>query len=668
MAHYGPEEWFYANGVLAANQRAAVFGPGNDNTYAPIFSDPGMTVPLANPTTTNASGLLEFYAPDGQYWVFVGPEATGDSVLVTLGVSPDNPVLSVNGIAPDGAGNVEVTAADVGAQPISTINAAGDLYIGTGNDATTRLPIGAPGEVLTVVAGTASWEPGGGGAVDSVNGQTGVVVLDSTDVGAQPIATIDAAGDLYVGTGPDATTRLPIGSAGEVLTVVAGLPSWEPGGGGAVDSVNGQTGVVVLTASDVGAQPIATIDAAGDLYVGTGPDATTRLPIGSAGEILTVVAGTPSWEPAPAGGVTSVNGETGDVVLDATDVGAVPVSTAENIVYGTTTGGAPLNREISTIASPDTVLWRTGESQARADTVADANPAADPDDLTNRAYVAAAISTAGAGYVPTSRTITTQNGLTGGGDLSANRTIEPVYGTGANQVAQGNDTRIVNAIQGTLLDAKGDIIAATADNTPARVPVGSNTQVLMANSAATPGVEWHTLVASDVGAIATSLIDAKGDLIVGTANDTAARQAVGSNSQVLSANSGVTNGVEWRTLTTDVTVEFVDDRPVLTTGNGQARWYNRAGAGTIVGAWVSAGVVPTGADIIVDVNLNGTTIFTTQANRPTVPATTNGGAISATPDVTALANGDYFTVDIDQIGSTIAGGRITVGIVVRRTL
>jgi hypothetical protein len=45
--------------------------------------------------------------------------------------------------------------------------------------------------------------------------------------------------------------------------------------------------------------------------------------------------------------------------------------------------------------------------------------------------------------------------------------------------------------------------------------------------------------------IASTIVDAKGDLIVATAADTVARQAVGSNGQVLVADSGVTNGVAW---------------------------------------------------------------------------------------------------------------------------
>jgi hypothetical protein len=45
--------------------------------------------------------------------------------------------------------------------------------------------------------------------------------------------------------------------------------------------------------------------------------------------------------------------------------------------------------------------------------------------------------------------------------------------------------------------------------------------------------------------IDSTIVDAKGDLIVATAADTVARQAVGSNGQVLVADSGVTNGVAW---------------------------------------------------------------------------------------------------------------------------
>ncbi len=46
---------------------------------------------------------------------------------------------------------------------------------------------------------------------------------------------------------------------------------------------------------------------------------------------------------------------------------------------------------------------------------------------------------------PTSRTISAGTGLTGGGDLSANRTLAVSYGTTAGTAAQGNDSRLSDA-------------------------------------------------------------------------------------------------------------------------------------------------------------------------------------------------------------------------------
>ena len=58
---------------------------------------------------------------------------------------------------------------------------------------------------------------------------------------------------------------------------------------------------------------------------------------------------------------------------------------------------------------------------------------------------------------------------------------------------------------------------------------------------------------------------------------------------------------------------------------------------------------PTTQSIIFDVNKNGTTIFSTQGNRPTITST-NFTDLTSTPDVTSVTSGDYLTVDIDQVG------------------
>lgn len=92
----------------------------------------------------------------------------------------------------------------------------------------------------------------------------------------------------------------------------------------------------------------------------------------------------------------------------------------------------------------------------------------------------------------------------------------------------------------TFLDAAGDLMYASADDTPARLAIGTAGQVLTVNSGAT-APEW----AAATGGIAATLLDAKGDLIVASAADTTARLAVGTNGHVLTADSGEATGVKW---------------------------------------------------------------------------------------------------------------------------
>jgi hypothetical protein len=96
----------------------------------------------------------------------------------------------------------------------------------------------------------------------------------------------------------------------------------------------------------------------------------------------------------------------------------------------------------------------------------------------------------------------------------------------------------------------------------------------------------------------------------------------------------------------------------LTVAAGEGR-YPAMQDGTILAVRAAVGTAPTGASLIVDVNKNGTTIFTTQGNRPTITASSTSSA-EATPAVTSLAEGDLLSVDIDQVGSTIAGADLTV--------
>lgn len=89
---------------------------------------------------------------------------------------------------------------------------------------------------------------------------------------------------------------------------------------------------------------------------------------------------------------------------------------------------------------------------------------------------------------------------------------------------------------------------------------------------------------------------------------------------------------------------------------------------TITGVRLTVGTAPTGANLIIDVLKNGTTIFTTSANRPTITAGSNSGGPGSAPDVPSIAAGDYLTVNIDQVGSTVAGADLVASIIVSQTV
>lgn len=144
---------------------------------------------------------------------------------------------------------------------------------------------GSVGQILRRTAHGAEWsnEQGGGGAVNSVNGQTGDVVLDASDVGALPDTTVI----------PTDTSDLT-NNAGFVDA--AGAAAAAP-----VQKVNGQTGTVTINKTSVG--------------------------LGNVANVLQYSASNPPPYP-----VTSVNGQTGDVVvptgspLDCYPVGSIYMS------------------------------------------------------------------------------------------------------------------------------------------------------------------------------------------------------------------------------------------------------------------------------------------------------------------------------------------------------
>jgi len=196
--------------------------PGTSTPYPDaLYGGPDATAPLAFPVATGGDGVVALWA-----------DAPGRLELEAV-----HPVLGrargVLDLEPD---------PDAAPEPV-------DAYTKTESDARyLQAPLTAgqiPAEFLTQTEGDARYAAlGAPGAVASVNGQTGVVVLAAADVGALtqaaadaryepldsaytkgesdaryvPAALPDAKGDLLAASGPDALARLPLGTSGQVLT------------------------------------------------------------------------------------------------------------------------------------------------------------------------------------------------------------------------------------------------------------------------------------------------------------------------------------------------------------------------------------------------------------------------------------------------------------------
>ena len=74
-----------------------------------------------------------------------------------------------------------------------------------------------------------------------------------------------------------------------------------------------------------------------------------------------------------------------------------------------------------------------------------------------------------------------------------------------------------NAIQNAIVDAKGDLISATAADTPARLAVGTNGHILTADSTTSTGLKW---AAPSGGALTWSLLNSGGTALSGSAKTT----------------------------------------------------------------------------------------------------------------------------------------------------
>lgn len=111
-------------------------------------------------------------------------------------------------------------------------------------------------------------------------------------------------------------------------------------------------------------------------------------------------------------------------------------------------------------------------------------------------------------------------------------------------------------------------------------------------------------------------------------------------------------------------IPFTQQGP-LAVGIGTTAYPISGGTFTILSIAARVTGASAGSSVIVDVNKNGVSIFGTQSNRPTIAAGSYNATVGAY-SVIQVTDGDYLSVDIDQVGSTSSGAHLVLVIRLQR--
>jgi hypothetical protein len=248
-------------------------GGGVGVYHAGVFSGGALDIPTT--ITLDAQG------DPNAIFVFIAASTvtleSGASILLVNGAQAANVVWCV------GSSFTSVATSTM----VGNILAYASITLGGGILTGRALAVGGGNGAVSISAATAVTVPSGSGAITAGDIVTFDELGNTQDSGVSLegilsgtfVNPMTADGDMiYEGLAGSPPVlgplRLPIGTTGQVLTVVAGLPVWQPatgGGGGGVTSVYGSTGVITTLASPAftGTATAAAINASGIVQAST---------------------------------------------------------------------------------------------------------------------------------------------------------------------------------------------------------------------------------------------------------------------------------------------------------------------------------------------------------------------------------------------------------------
>lgn len=128
--------------------------------------------------------------------------------------------------------------------------------------------------------------------------------------------------------------------------------------------------------------------------------------------------------------------------------------------------------------------------------------------------------------------------------------------------------------------------------------------------------------------------------------------------QVLARNTGNTLWIN-KSLPVELVIACSDETSNLTTGTAKVTFRSPYDF-TLTGVRASVNTAPAGSTLVVDINENGTSVLSTKLSIDANEKTSTTAASPAVISDSSIADDAEITIDIDQVGSTIAGKGLKV--------